>query len=195
LKPEEEILVTDILDTIAADAEAFEDLTTEKGAELSDLIRQASDVTTLISNAEEAVKSLKKTRDRYLYELIPARMSEIGMDKVEVDGNSVSLTTFVSATMPKDPLQKDLAIQHLRSIGCGDFIKNKLEVSFGLSQDNEAKALEADLVEAGHDTSSKIWVEPMTLKKLAKERLQAGQEFNTELFNAHIGTVAKIKGA
>jgi len=187
--------VTDILDTIAADAEAFEDLTTEKGAELSDLIRQASDVTTLISNAEEAVKSLKKTRDRYLYELIPARMSEIGMDKVEVDGNSVSLTTFVSATMPKDPLQKDLAIQHLRSIGCGDFIKNKLEVSFGLSQDNEAKALEADLVEAGHDTSSKIWVEPMTLKKLAKERLQAGQEFNTELFNAHIGTVAKIKGA
>ena len=117
------------------------------------------------------------------------------MDKVEVDGNSVSLTTFVSATMPKDPLQKDLAIQHLRSIGCGDFIKNKLEVSFGLSQDNEAKALEADLVEAGHDTSSKIWVEPMTLKKLAKERLQAGQEFDTELFNAHIGTVAKIKGA
>jgi|TARA_B100000424_G_C22917120_1_gene487978 hypothetical protein len=195
LKPEEEILVTDILDTIAADAEAFEDLTTEKGAELSDLIRQASDVTKSISNAEEAVKSLKKTRDRYLYELIPARMSEIGMDKVEVDGNSVSLTTFVSATMPKDPLQKDLAIQHLRSIGCGDFIKNKLEVSFGLSQDNEAKALEADLVEAGHDTSSKIWVEPMTLKKLAKERLQAGQEFDTELFNAHIGTVAKIKGA
>tara|TARA_R100001086_G_scaffold208180_1_gene123978 strand:- start:1012 stop:1599 length:588 start_codon:yes stop_codon:yes gene_type:complete len=195
LKPEEEILVSDILDTIAADAEAFEDLTTEKGAELSDLIRQASDVTKSISNAEEAVKSLKKTRDRYLYELIPARMSEIGMDKVEVDGNSVSLTTFVSATMPKDPLQKDLAIQHLRSIGCGDFIKNKLEVSFGLSQDNEAKALEADLVEAGHDTSSKIWVEPMTLKKLAKERLQAGQEFDTELFNAHIGTVAKIKGA
>ena len=187
--------MSDILDTIAADAEAFEDLTTEKGSELSDLIRQASDVNKAISGAEEAVKSLKKTRDKYLYDLIPSKMTEIGMDKVEVDGNSVSLTTFVSATMPKDPLQKDLAIQHLRSIGCADFIKNKLEVSFGLTQDNEAKALEADLVEAGHDTSSKIWIEPMTLKKLAKERLQAGQEFDTELFNAHIGTVAKIKGA
>ena len=35
----------------------------------------------------------------------------------------------------------------------------------------------------------------MTLKKLAKERLQAGQEFDIELFNAYIGTVAKIKGA
>ena len=156
--------MSDILDTIAADAAAFEDLTTEKGSELSDLIRQASDVNKAISGAEEAVKSLKKTRDKYLYDLLPAKMTEIGMDKVEVDGNSVSLTTFVSATMPKDPLQKDLAIQHLRSIGCADFIKNKLEVSFGL-------------------------------KKLAKERLQAGQEFDTELFNAHIGTVAKIKGA
>tara|TARA_R100000234_G_scaffold58728_3_gene35455 strand:+ start:763 stop:1365 length:603 start_codon:yes stop_codon:yes gene_type:complete len=194
-QPEEEILVADILDTITADADAFEKLTTEGGSELSGLIRQANTVVQTIGKAEEAVKSLKATRDKYLYDLIPAKMTELGMDKVEVEGNSVSLTTFVSATMPKDPLQKDLAIQHLRSIGCGDFIKNKLEVSFGLSQDNEAKALEADLVEAGHDTSAKIWVEPMTLKKLAKERLQAGQEFDTELFNAHIGTVAKIKGA
>ena len=119
----------------------------------------------------------------------------MGMAKVEVDRNSVSLTALLSAPTPQDPLQQDLAIQHLRSIGCADFIKNKLEVSFGLTQDNEAKALEADLVEAVHDTSAKIWIEPMTLKKLAKERLQAGQEFDTELFNAHIGTVAKIKGA
>ena len=52
MKPEEEILVSDILDTIAADAAAFEDLTTEKGSELSDLIRQASDVNKAISGAE-----------------------------------------------------------------------------------------------------------------------------------------------
>jgi len=195
LQPEEEILVTDILDTIVADAEAFEKLTTEGGRELSDLIRQANDVGQAVVNTEEAIKSLKKTRDKYLYELLPAKMAELGMDKVEVDGNTVSLTTFVHALMPKDPMQKDLAIQHLRSIGCGDFIKNQLQVSFGLSQDNEAKALQDDLHKAGHDTTARVWVEPMTLKKLVKERLQAGQEFDTELFNAHIGTVAKIKGA
>ena len=187
--------MTDILDTIVAGATEFENLTTQKGSELSELIRQAAAINETVALAEDAVKSLKKSRDKYLYELIPAKMSEVGMDKVEVDGNSVSLTTFVSATMPKDPLQKDLAIQHLRSIGCGDFIKNKLEVTFGLTQDNEAKALEDDLLKAGHDTNAKIWIEPMTLKKLAKERLQAGQEFDIELFNAYIGTVAKIKGA
>ena len=187
--------MTDILDTIVADAKAFEKLTTEGGRELSDLIRQANDVVQSVVTVEEAIKSLKKTRDKYLYELLPAKMAELGMDKVEVDGNTVSLTTFVHALMPKDPMQKDLAIQHLRSIGCGDFIKNQLQVSFGLSQDNEAKALQDDLHKAGHETTARVWVEPMTLKKLVKERLQAGQEFDTELFNAHIGTVAKIKGA
>jgi hypothetical protein len=35
----------------------------------------------------------------------------------------------------------------------------------------------------------------MTLKKLIKERAENGQEIDLELFNAYIGTVAKIKGA
>ena len=185
----------EVWSAIEADASAFDNLTTEAGSELSDLIRKCSELDKVVNSAEEDLKRLKKERDSYLYDFIPAKMQEVGMDKVEVDGNTVSLTTFVHALMPKDPMQKDLAIQHLRSIGCEDFIKNQLQISFGLSQDNEAKALQDDLDKSGHDTTARVWVEPMTLKKLVKERLQAGLEFDTELFNAHIGTVAKIKGA
>ena len=139
----------EVWDEIEADASKFDALTTEAGSELSEMIRILSDVTSAISKAEESVKSLKKSRDRYLHDLIPGKMAEMGLDKVEVDGNKVSLQTFVSGTMPKDPLE----------------------------------------------TSSKTWVEPMTLKKLIRERVEANQEIDLDIFNAHVGTIAKIKGA
>jgi hypothetical protein len=185
----------DVWDAIQADASAFKELTTEGGGELSDLIRIVSDVGKQLSKAEEAIKSLKESRDRYLYDLIPSKMAEMGMDKVEVDGNKVSLRTFVSGTMPKDPLAKENALAHLREIGAGDFIKNDINVSFGVTQDNSAKSLQADLEEKGFDTSSKTWIEPMTLKKLIRERVEANQEIDLDIFNAHVGTIAKLEGA
>ena len=185
----------DVWDAIEADASAFKNLTTEGGGELSDLIQIASDIRKQLSKAEEAIKSLKESHDRYLYDLIPAKMAEMGMDKVEVDGNKVSLRTFVSGTMPKDPIARENALAQLRTIGAGDFIKNDVSVSFGITQDNSAKSLQADLEEKGFNTSSKTWVEPMTLKKLIRERVEANQEIDLDIFNAHVGTVAKIEGA
>ena len=97
--------------------------------------------------------------------------------------------------MPKDPIQRDIAFSHLRDIGASDFIKNEVKVSFGIKEDNIAKTVQADLEDQGYETTAKTWVEPMTLKKLLRERVENNQEINLEIFNAHIGTVAKIKGA
>jgi len=185
----------DVWDAIEADASAFKNLTTEGGGELSDLIQIASDIRKQLSKAEEAIKSLKESRDRYLYDLIPAKMAEMGMDKVEVDGNKVSLRTFVGGTMPKDPIARENALAHLREIGAGDFIQNVLSVSFGVTQDNSAKALQADLEDKGFDPEAKTWVHPMVLKKLIRERVEANQEIDLDIFNAHVGTIAKIEGA
>jgi hypothetical protein len=185
----------DVWSAIEADASLFESLTTETGGELSDLIRQVIEVEKAVAQSEEQLKSLKKRRDSYLFDSIPAKMQEVGMDKVVVEGNTVSLSTFVSGTLPKDPLQRDVAFSHLRDIGCADFIKNEVKVSFGITEDNLAKSVQADLEEKGHDTTSKTWVEPQTLKKLLRERVENNEEIDLDIFNAHIGTVAKIKGA
>jgi hypothetical protein len=96
--------------------------------------------------------------------------------------------------MPKDPLQREVALTHLRDIGAGDFIKNVVSVSFGISQDNRARSLYSDLEDAGLYPEDKTWVEPSTLKKLIRERVENNQEIDLEIFKAHIGTVAKIKG-
>ena len=181
-------------DAIEADADAFEGLTTGASTELAALIRQVGQVQTEIISADESLKLLKRKRDRYLHDLIPAKMQETGLDKVVVGGNSVSLSTFVSGTMPRDPLQRDIALSHLREIGASDFIKNEVSVSFPVSEDNRARAMQADLEDQGFDTAAKTWDEPQTLKKLIRERVESGQEIDLEIFNAHIGTIAKIKG-
>ena len=184
----------DVWDNITADAEAFDSLSTEGGKELSDLIRATTSIEEEIADLEKDLKSVKVKRQKYLFDLIPAKMVEMGMDKVVVDGSSVSLSSFVQASMPKDPIDKVNAINHLREIGCEDFIKNKIEVSFGINEDNSAKALKADLDDRGLDTSARTWIEPPTLKKLIRERVEANQTINLELFNAFVGQVAKIKG-
>ena len=96
--------------------------------------------------------------------------------------------------MPKDPMQREIALAHLRDIGAGDFIKNEISIRFGLSEDNTAKSVQADLDERGFDTASKVWVEPSTLKKLIKDRIEDGREIDLEIFNGYVGTIAKIKG-
>tara|TARA_R110000824_G_scaffold58524_1_gene158091 strand:+ start:47 stop:628 length:582 start_codon:yes stop_codon:yes gene_type:complete len=184
----------DIWDNITADAKSFESLSTEGGKELSDLIRATTSIEDQIEDLEKDLKALKVNRQKYLFDLIPAKMAEMGMDKVVVDGSSVSLSSFVQASMPKDPIDKVNALNHLREIGCEDFIKNKIEVSFGINEDNSAKALQADLDERGLDTSARTWIEPPTLKKLIRERVESQQIINLELFNAFVGQVAKIKG-
>ena len=188
-------MTDEVLSAIEADAEAFSNLTTEAGTELSEMIKQTLHLNNAIDKSEQAVKTLKRQRERYLFELIPAKMQEVGMDKVEVDGNSVSLSTYVSGTLPKDPLQRDEAFRHLRDIGCSDFIKNEVTVAFSVTEDNKAKSVQADLEEQGLDTSARTWVEPMTLKKLIRERVENSQDIDLDIFNAHIGTIAKIKGA
>ena len=130
--------MSDIWEKEIANAGAFDGFTTEAGSELSDLIRQVNGINKELVSAEEKVKIFKGKRDLYLYELIPEKMQQLGVDRVEVEGNAVSLISFVNGTMPKDPLQKQAALAHLRDIGCGDFIKNTLTCQFGRSRDNEA---------------------------------------------------------
>ena len=185
---------TDAWKQFEVDADAFSNLTTEAGTELSGLIRQVTSVEKDLAAKEAEVKALKVKKNDYLFDLIPSKMQEIGLDRAEVDGNTVSLAKFVNGTMPKDPMQRDVAFSHLRDIGAADFIKNEISVFFGVTEDNRAKATQADLEEQGFDTTARTWIEPSTLKKIIKEYVENGKEIDLELFNGSLVTYAKIKG-
>jgi len=186
---------TDAWKQFEADADAFSNLTTEAGTELSGLIRQVTSVEKDLAAKEAEVKALRSKKNDYLFDLIPSKMQEIGLDKVEVEGNTVTLAKFVNGTMPKDPMQRDVAFSHLRDIGASDFIKNEVSVLFGVTEDNRAKATQADLEEQGFDTTARTWIEPSTLKKVIREYIENDKEIDLEHFNGSIVTYAKIKGS
>jgi hypothetical protein len=183
--------MSDLFEQMAADATAFDSVTTETGSNLSNLIREAQQQQGLQEQYEQAAKDAKKEFQRITRELIPAEMIEMGMDRVDVDGNSVSLSQFVYASIPE--AKKQDAFNFLRSIGEDDIIKNEVKVSFGRGQDNHAGAFFDDCMKQGLDPDQRQSVHPSTLKAWIKDKLGSGTELDLEMFGAYVGTEAKIK--
>jgi len=88
---------------------------------------------------------------------------------------------------------RETAYNWLRSNGLGDIIKNEITVSFGRNEDNKA-AEYANLAKGqGYQPTQKLKVEPMTLKALVRERIEAGKEMPTDIFNVFVGNRTTIK--
>ena len=128
---------------IFADASSFDKVDPVEGKRLSSLVNQLNKVTKDIQEAEDFLKTLKAQKQNISFEQIPEVMDEMGIDRLEVDGATGSLKSFVSASIPVD--KKDEAYAWLRENGYDDIIKNDITLSFGRGEDNVAKDLMADL--------------------------------------------------
>ena len=159
---------------------------------LADQVESLENVNSSIENAEEIVKNLKKKRDHISGEVIPTMMSEMGLAELKLhDGSHLKVSTSYRATITE--ANKEAAFNWLRNNGLGDIIKNEISVSFGRNEDNKA-ADYAELAKGqGFEPTQKLKVEPMTLKALVRERLEAGKEMPTELFNIFVGNKTTIK--
>ena len=140
---------------------------------------------------EEALKISKKELEVVSAEIIPTMLSEMGLSSLKLaDGSSVDVKPFYSATITVQ--NRDQAFNWLRINGLGDIIKNEISVSFGRNEDNKA-AEYADLAKGqGFQPTQKLKVEPMTLKALVRERIEAGKEMPTDIFNVFVGNRTKI---
>jgi len=140
---------------------------------------------------EEALKSSKRELEVVSAEIIPTMLSEMGLSSLKLaDGSSVDVKPFYSATITVQ--NRDKAFNWLRINGLGDIIKNEISVSFGRNEDNKA-AEYANLAKGqGYQPTQKLKVEPMTLKALVRERIEAGKEMPTDIFNVFVGNRTKI---
>ena len=159
---------------------------------LSDEVLKLRAMEDQLKTMEEALKNKKKEIDRISGEVIPTMLSEMGLSQLKLaDGSSVDVKPFYSASISAQ--NKDKAYQWLRNNGLGDIIKNEISVSFGRNEDNKA-ANYAELAKSnGFQPTQKLKVEPMTLKALVRERIEAGKEMPTEIFNVFIGNKTTIK--
>ena len=159
---------------------------------LSDQVLKLRAMEDQLKIMEEALKTRKKEIDRISGEVIPTMLSEMGLSQLKLaDGSSVDVKPFYSATISAQ--NKDKAYSWLRTNGLGDIIKNDISVSFGRNEDDKA-AKYAELAKSnGYQPTQKLKVEPMTLKALVRERIEAGKEMPTEIFNIFVGNKTTIK--
>ena len=159
---------------------------------LADKIKELQAQQAQLQIQEDAVKQKKKDIEHLSGEVIPTMLSEMGLSFLKLqDGSSVEVKTNYSATITQ--ANKEAAFNWLRENGLGDIIKNEISVSFGRNEDNKA-ADYAELAKGqGLEPQQKLKVEPMTLKALVRERMEAGKEMPTELFNIYVGNKTTIK--
>ena len=159
---------------------------------LADKIKELQAQQEQLQQQEDAIKQKKKDIEYLSGEVIPTMLSEMGLSFLKLqDGSSVEVKTNYSATITQ--ANKEKAFNWLRENGLSDIIKNEISVSFGRNEDNKA-ADYAELAKGqGLEPRQKLKVEPMTLKALVRERMEAGKEMPTELFNIYVGNKTTIK--
>jgi len=175
----------------------FEDDQTESFNQINDAKALSDQVVKLraledkILNAEENLKKLKEEADVLSGEVIPTMMTEMNISTLKLaDGSAVEVKPIYGASI--SPERKEEAFNWLRTNGLGDLIKNEVTVSFGRNEDNKAIAYANLAVENGYQPSQKLKVEPMTLKALVRERIEAGKDMPSDLFNVFAGNRTKI---
>ena len=159
---------------------------------LADQVQMLEGVQKRITISEDNLKDLKKEQDRLSGEVIPTMMSEMGLSELKLqDGSHLKVSTSYKAHITE--ANKEMAFNWLRDNGLGDIIKNEISVSFGRGEDNKA-AHYAELAKGqGLSPTQKLKVEPMTLKALVRERIEAGKEMPTEIFGAFSENKTTIK--
>ena len=164
---------------------------TENIKSLADQVKRLRDLEDEFKNEEESLKNKKREIEKISGEIIPTLLSEMGLSSLKLaDGSAVEVKPYYAANISLK--NREAAYNWLRSNGLGDIIKNEITVSFGRNEDNKA-ANYANLAKGqGYQPTQKLKVEPMTLKALVRERIEAGKEMPTDIFNVFVGNRTKL---
>ena len=158
---------------------------------LSDQVVKLKKLEDEVVSKEEELKELKRKRDLVSGEVIPTMMQEMNISTLKLaDGTSVEVKPVYGASILV--AKREGAFKWLRDNGLGDLIKNEVTVAFGRNEDNKASDYAILAKGQGYEPVQKLKVEPMTLKALVRERLEAGQEMPSDLFNLFTGNRTKI---
>ena len=158
---------------------------------LSDQVVKLQELEEELLVKEQEYKEMKRKVELVSSEVIPTMMQEMNISTLKLaDGTSVEVKPVYGASIPAD--KKEEAYKWLRENGLGDLIKNEVTVAFGRSEDNKAQQYAVLAQGQGYEPIQKLKVEPMTLKALVRERVEAGLDMPSDLFNLFTSNRTKI---
>ena len=94
--------MNDIYDDMFDESAALESINPETTKYLSGLVKQLRVTEQQIEDAETHLKSLKQDKKKLSTQLIPDLMDEMGVERVDVDGLTVTKKQIVAASIPVD---------------------------------------------------------------------------------------------
>jgi len=160
---------------------------------VSSLLQQQLKMETEVEIAEVELQSKKDKLRKLSEEIIPARMTELGMSSTTmVDGSKVDVVENIYVSIPKDPDKSQACYEWLENNGLGDIIKNQVGMSFGKGENEDAKKLEETIKNLGFIPEVKVSVHPSTLKATVKQLVKDGKSVPDNVFNLFIGQKTKI---
>ena len=159
--------------------------------EMADLCAEQVALEEEMEQLAEQLKAKAAAARKLSQEIIPARMSELGLESLTLaDGSSIKVKQLVHASIPVK--YREEAFDWLREHGHGDIIKNHVSATFGKGEDTTATNFIDKIEELGYQPQQKVWVEPMTLKAFVREQITNGSELPTDKFGVFIGAETKI---
>jgi hypothetical protein len=160
---------------------------------VSSLLQQQLIMENEVEMAELDLKHKKDKLRKLSEEIIPARMTELGMSSTTmVDGSKVDVVENIYVAIPKDPDKSAACYQWLEDNGLGDIIKNNVGMSFGKGEGQEAKLLENTIKDLGFIPEVKVSVHPSTLKATVRQLVKDGKSVPDNIFSLFIGQKTKI---
>lgn len=157
------------------------------------LIKAQGDVARL-----EAQLKAAQARERNLSEHeLPEILGRMRQTEARLtDGTKVTMTRRVHASMPTDPDKLAAALKELEEKWQhGSIIKRAFNIKFGRDDEKWAKRFERDLAKRKNplDVSVKRWVEPSTLTKFLRDRLEEDPgKIDIKVFGGYIRQVVEV---
>ena len=189
----EEQRMNDLFEDMEEQSSNIENLEQSDLTSVASLAKKQKNQEQKVKDLEAELKEAKKELLRISDEEIPNLMSETGLSSLKLDdGSSLDIKNIYGASILVANREK--AYDWLREHGHDDIIKNRGVATFGRGQEDDAKVFMRVAYDNGVATDQESKIEPQTLKAWVKERMEAGEEFPTELFGAFMGQRAIIKG-
>tara|TARA_R100001198_G_C5159061_1_gene164989 strand:+ start:121 stop:810 length:690 start_codon:yes stop_codon:yes gene_type:complete len=189
----EERRMNDLFEDMEEQSSNIENLEQSDLTSVASLAKKQKNQEQKVKDLEAELKEAKKELLRISDEEIPNLMSETGLSSLKLDdGSSLDIKNIYGASILVANREK--AYDWLREHGHDDIIKNRVVATFGRGQEDDAKVFMRVAYDNGVATDQESKIEPQTLKAWVKERMEAGEEFPTELFGAFMGQRAIIKG-
>lgn len=159
-------------------------LTNDELKEITDLAKKQIELQDQIAQMEQELSRLNDRLNKVRGELLPQAMDRVGMKKfMTQDGSSITIKDEIFASIRNGKI--DQAAAWLDGIGCGDVLKDEVNVKFARGQASIARSILALAEQLGVSAIEKLSVHPQTLKALVREQRAKGRDFPEEIFAIH----------